>query len=128
MAHTKQTSSKVKRPKDPNVISKGEEVQSTQEERPKSTKKEKKPKKNAKLERKSESDKDLKVKGMKPVKNLSFVKKFFFQQQACLKEIRRAQKSLDLAIPRLPFLRLCKEIAKHHKNDLLWQMATLACL
>lgn len=64
----------------------------------------------------------------KPVKNPRSAKRKFFQQTACLREIRKAQKALDLAIPRLPFQRLIRQIAEEYKIGLLWQLNALACL
>ena len=45
-----------------------------------------------------------------------------------LREIKRYQTSTDLLIRRLPFARLCREIAQDFKTDLRFQKSTLAAL
>lgn len=45
-----------------------------------------------------------------------------------LREIRRYQKSTDLLIRRLPFQRLCREIAQDYKNDLRFQSTAILAL
>lgn len=48
--------------------------------------------------------------------------------QLALKEIRRYQKSTELLIRRLPFQRLCREIAEVFIKDLRFQAATMSVL
>jgi histone H3 len=45
-----------------------------------------------------------------------------------LREIRRFQKSTELLIRKLPFQRLCKEIAHNFQNDLRFQSAAIGAL
>ncbi|KAH7366145.1 hypothetical protein KP509_18G065200 [Ceratopteris richardii] len=54
----------------------------------------------------------------------------------CLREIRRAQKSVGLLIPRLPFMRVCKQITTNLYSlmkttsfiNVKWQTQALLCL
>lgn len=48
--------------------------------------------------------------------------------QVALREIRRYQKSTELLIRRLPFQRLCREIAETFIPDLRFQAATMSVL
>ena len=45
-----------------------------------------------------------------------------------LREIRKYQKSTDLLIPKLPFMRLIKEITQDFKTDLQWQKNALQAI
>ncbi len=45
-----------------------------------------------------------------------------------LREIRAQQKSIELAVPRLPFSRVVREISTKYKQDLRWQKTGLLCL
>ncbi|KAK4055833.1 histone H3.1 [Microbotryomycetes sp. JL221] len=45
-----------------------------------------------------------------------------------LREIRRYQKETELLIRKLPFQRLCREIARNYKTDLRFQQSALAAL
>ena len=52
----------------------------------------------------------------------------FSQGVRCLREIRKAMKALTLAIPKLPFQRLCREICDERKIGVRWQRVALECL
>jgi histone H3 len=45
-----------------------------------------------------------------------------------LREIRKYQKSTDMLIRKLPFMRCVREIGQEFKADLRWQNTALACL
>ena len=45
-----------------------------------------------------------------------------------LREIRKYQKSTELLIRKLPFSRLCREVAQNFKTDLRFQPSTLMAL
>lgn len=52
----------------------------------------------------------------------------FTQGVMALREIRKAVKALDNAIPRLPFQRLCRSICDKYKIDMKWQRTALECI
>ncbi|MCO5547861.1 hypothetical protein L7F22_001313 [Adiantum nelumboides] len=56
------------------------------------------------------------------------IKRKFKQGVRCLMEIRRAVKALQLAIPKLPFQRLCRQVAEEYKIDMRWIRTALACI
>ena len=72
--------------------------------------------------------KDFKgLKADKPSKPVG-VKRKFKQQVRCLREIRKAVKALNLAIPKLPFQRVCRKIAEKFKISMRWTRPALACI
>ena len=66
-------------------------------------------------------------KGLK-ANNPTGVKRKFRQQVRCLREIRKAVKALNLAIPKLPFQRVCRQIAERFKISMRWTRPALACM
>lgn len=52
----------------------------------------------------------------------------FSQSVKCLREIRKAVKALNLAIPRLPFQRLCRQICDDWSIGKRWRRDALECL
>jgi len=52
----------------------------------------------------------------------------FSQGVWCLREIRKEMKALNLAIPKLPFQRLCREICDERKIGVRWQRIALEYL
>lgn len=62
------------------------------------------------------------------VKSVAIKPKRYRPGQVALREIRRYQKSTELLIRRLPFQRLCREIAETFIPDLRFQAATMSVL
>ena len=56
------------------------------------------------------------------------VKSQLMRQQKLFREIRNAQATLDLSIPRAPLMRVIKDIALRLKGQFRWQTGAILCL